>query len=470
MWRAYLAYRAESATRIQRFWRKKRTGAEYLQLRDQGHRVLGGRKERRRMSLLGSRRFLGDYLGINATNGPGAQIRNAAGIGSNEKTIFSCRAEILEAKFGRSSKPSPRIIVVTNSKFYIIAQALVNGQPHISAEKSVPLGAIKFIGASAARDDWFSLGIGSPQEPDPLMNCVFKTELFTQMQRVMPGGFNLKIGDTIEYAKKPGKMQQVKVLKDSQLPVDYYKSGGIHTQPGPNGRPSRLTGNRTAKPRPGAGSRPTPQPPAAVTAAAAIPAAASQGPVTVPHRPVSTQNAHAAVANSISNHTRNASGAGRAPPPPPPPATPARPASPPKILAKVLYDFAAQRENELSIHANEIVEIVQKSTNGWWLAKNQQTEQQAWVPAAYVQEQAPPAPRAPPAPPRAKPTPPQPPAKRPAANRKPAELQQRDSGMSLNTLNGSTGSRSSTPTPSLGRQSGGCSPGSQERHAAGEGG
>ncbi|KAI8683759.1 Myosin-1 [Fusarium keratoplasticum] len=485
MWRAYLAYRAESATRIQRFWRKKRTGAEYLQLRDQGHRVLGGRKERRRMSLLGSRRFLGDYLGINATNGPGAQIRNAAGIGSNEKTIFSCRAEILEAKFGRSSKPSPRIIVVTNSKFYIIAQALVNGQPHISAEKSVPLGAIRFIGASTARDDWFSLGIGSPQEPDPLMNCVFKTELFTQMQRVMPGGFNLKISDTIEYAKKPGKMQQVKVLKDSQLPVDYYKSGGIHTQPGeppnsvskptpkgkpvpprpitrgklikpggPNGRPSRLTGNRTAKPRPGAGSRPTPQPPAAVTAAAAIPAAASQGPVTVPHRPVSTQNAHAAVANSISNHTRNASGAGRAPPPPPPPAAPARPASPPKILAKVLYDFAAQRENELSIHANEIVEIVQKEnngkSNGWWLAKNQQTEQQAWVPAAYVQEQAPPAPRAPPAPPRAKPTPPQPPAKRPAANRKPAELQQRDSGMSLNTLNGSTGSRSSTPTPSLG--------------------
>ncbi|RSL52771.1 Myosin-1 [Fusarium duplospermum] len=482
MWRAYLAYRAESATRIQRFWRKKRTGAEYLQLRDQGHRVLGGRKERRRMSLLGSRRFLGDYLGINATAGPGAQIRNAAGIGSNEKTIFSCRAEILEAKFGRSSKPSPRIIVVTNSKFYIIAQMLNNGQPHISAEKSLPLGAIKFIGASTARDDWFSLGIGSPQEPDPLMNCVFKTELFTQMQRAMPGGFNLKIGDTIEYAKKPGKMQQVKVLKDSQLPVDYYKSGGIHTQPGeppnsvskptpkgkpvpprpitrgklikpggPNGRPSRLTGNRTAKPRPGAGSRPTPQPPAAVTAAAAIPAAVSQGPVTVPHRPVSTQNAHAAVANSISNHTRNSSGAGRAPPPPPPPAAPARPASPPKVLAKVLYDFAAQRANELSIHTNEIVEIVQKDENGWWLAKNQQTEQRAWIPAAYVQEQAPaPAPRAPPAPPRAKPTPPQPPAKRPAANRKPAELQQRDSGMSLNTLNGSTGSRSSTPTPSLG--------------------
>jgi myosin-1 len=43
-----------------------------------------------------------------------------------------------------------------------------------------------------------------------------------------------------------------------------------------------------------------------------------------------------------------------------------------------------------------------------------------------------------------------PPSKRPAAGRKPAELQQRDSGMSLNGASGSEGSRSNTPTPSLG--------------------
>lgn len=87
---------------------------------------------------------------------------------------------------------------------------------------------------------------------------------------------------------------------------------------------------------------------------------------------------------------------------------------------------------------------------GWWLAKK--GDGQAWVPAAYVEEQAPPpAPRAPPAPPvaKSKPTPPQPPAKRPAGYRKPADLQQRDSGMSLNGANGSDGSRSNTPTPSL---------------------
>ncbi|KJZ77553.1 Myosin-1 [Hirsutella minnesotensis 3608] len=463
MWRAYLAYRAESATRIQRMWKKKRTGAEFLQLRDQGHRVLQGRKERRRMSLLGSRRFLGDYLGANASAGPGAQIRNAAGIPSNERVIFSCRGEILEAKFGRSSKPSPRIIIVTSGKFYIIAQLLVNGQPQISIERSVPLGAIKFIGTSTCQDDWFSLGIGSAQEPDPLMSCIFKTEMFTQMQRLMPGGFNLKIGDVIEYAKKPNKMQQVKVMKDSQQRADFYKSGAVHTQQGeapnsvsrpmpkakpvpprpitrgklikpggPGGRPSRITGNRTTQPRPGASAaRATPQPPAALSSTTGASVAAS-----------------AAATRPLANHSRNqnstSSVAGRAPPPPPPPA--AAPA-PGKIMAKVLYDFAGQRENELSIRAGEMLEIVQKENNGWWLAKNAQ--KQAWVPAAYVEEQAPPPPRAP-APASGKAKPPAPPAKRPVAGRKPADLGQRDSGMSLNGASGSEGSRSTTPTPSLG--------------------
>ncbi|KAK4147805.1 P-loop containing nucleoside triphosphate hydrolase protein [Dichotomopilus funicola] len=464
MWRAYLAYRAESATRIQRFWRKKRTGAEYLQLRDEGHRVLQGRKERRRMSILGSRRFLGDYLGINASAGPGVQLRNGMQLGSNERAVFSCRGEILEAKFGRSSKPSPRIFVVTNSKYYIVAQVMgQNHQVQVVVERSFPIGAIKFVSTSTARDDWFSLGVGSQQEADPLLNCVLKTEMFTQMKRVMPGGFNLKIGDTIEYAKKPGKMQIVKVLKDSPSPHDFYKSGAVHTQPGeppssvsrptpkgkpvpprpitrgklikpggPNGRPSRVPVNRTPQARPGASaaasSRPVPQPqPAAAAAAAAVTA-------------------------SIPSHTRNQSNSSvRAPPPPPPAAPPAKP----KIMAKVLYDFAGQRDNELPIHAGEVIEIVQKENNGWWLAKT--PGGQAWVPAAYVEEQvAAPvvAPRPPPPPPaatngaaaRAKPAAPQPPAKRPAAGRKPVALQARDSGMSMN---GSDSSRSSTPTPSL---------------------
>ncbi|KAK0751458.1 P-loop containing nucleoside triphosphate hydrolase protein [Schizothecium vesticola] len=464
MWRAYLAYRAESATRIQRFWRKKRVGAEYLQLRDQGHRVLGGRKERRRMSILGSRRFLGDYLGINASNGPGAQIRNGMNLSGSERAVFSCRGEILEAKFGRSSKASPRIIVVTNSKYYVIAQVLAQGgHAQIIVEKCFPLGSIKFIGASTARDDWFSLGVGSPQEADPLLNCLLKTEMFTQMQRVMPGGFNLKIAETIEYAKKPGKMQLVKVLKDAPSQVDFYKSGAVHTQPGepPNSVSRPTPKGKPVPPRPitkgklirpggpkGRPARNTPQnrtPQARPSAASSRPAAAAAA------TPIASASARIPV------HTRQTSNSStvRAPPPPPP----SMPARPPRITAKVLYAFADVNNPAMSIGEGQVIEIVQKENNGWWLAKI--AAGQFWVPASYVEEQvqAPPpvaAPRLPPPPPApaangagrgaAKPTPP---VKRPAAGRKPApapSLPARDSGMSMN---GSDGSRSNTPTPSM---------------------
>lgn len=379
MWRAYLAYRAESATRIQTFWRKKRTGAEYLQLRDQGHKVLQGRKERRRMSILGSRRFMGDYLGINASHGPGAQIRSGINLGSNEKAVFSCRGEVLEHKFGRSSKPSPRILVVTNSKFYIVAQVLAQNQVQMVIERMLPLGAIKFISTSTCRDDWVALGVGSPQEPDPLLNCVFKTELLTQMQRVMPGGFHLQIGDSVEYHKKANKLQAVKVLKDAPTPADFYKSGAIHTQQGeppnsvsrptprprpvpprpitrgklikaggPNGRPSKMPHNRTAQSRP-------------ATAAAAASRPVVPQPPQVRNTPAATSTPAAfSVAPSHTSPLSGSTSAVRSPPPPPPAAPPAKA----RMMAKVLYDFQGQKENELSIHAGQMIEIIQKEDNG----------------------------------------------------------------------------------------------------------
>lgn len=366
VWRAYLRIRVEAATRIQRMWRKKRAGAEFLVLRERGHKVLQGRKERRRFSLLGSRRFMGDYLGIGASNGPGSRVRSA--INLSEAVLFSCRGELLETKFGRSSKASPRILILTKSKFYIVMQHLVQKQVQIAIERAISLGAIKFVSVSACRDDWFSLGVSSPQEADPLLCCVLKTELFTHMSMAMPGGgFQLKIGPSIEYAKKPGKIQTIKVVKDSTMRDDFYKSQTIHTTQGeppnsvskplpkgkpvaakpftkgrlirpggPGGRPSRMTnGNRNTKP---------------VSNNFSAPAPAQSRNVPQP-------------AAAIPSHTRNtpSSSSGRAVPPPPPPAPPAAAREP---QYRALYDFNGQSANEITIAKDELVNIIQKENNG----------------------------------------------------------------------------------------------------------
>lgn len=361
MWRAYLRVRAEAATRIQRLWRKYQSGAEFVKLRDEGHRTLQDRKERRRFSLVGSRRFMGDYLGINASSGPGSRMR--AAINLSEPAIFSCRGAILESKFGRSSKESARTLILTRSKLYVVVQAVVNKQLSTSVEKAIPLSSIKFISISTLADDWFSLGVGSPQEPDPLLMCQLKTELFTRMKNNMPGGFNLKISDAIEYAKKPGKMAVIKVMKDSQVHEDWYKSAVIHTRQGeppnsrskptpkgkpvpakpftkgklirpggPNGRPSRITNASTRN-----------------TAPVATPSGQGRN---VPAQPAAV---------SIPSHTRQQSSTSRAVPPPPPPAPPAAKQEP---QYRALYDFPGQSANEITLKKDDIITIVQKENNG----------------------------------------------------------------------------------------------------------
>ncbi|KAH7408224.1 P-loop containing nucleoside triphosphate hydrolase protein [Phaeosphaeria sp. MPI-PUGE-AT-0046c] len=450
-WRNYLRYRIECATRIQRFWRKLNGGKEFIELRDQGHKVLQGRKERRRYSLVGYRRFMGDYLGIGNKGGPGEVIANAIGISGGEDVPFSCRAEVLVSKLGRSSKPEPRTLILTKRNVYLVKQVLVNRQVQIQAERTIPVGSIKFVSCSTLKDDWFSIGAGSPQEPDPLVNCIFKTEFFTHLTNVLRGSLTLRIGETIEYNKKPGKLAQVKVIKDATVPRDdLYKSSTVHTGPGeppnsiskptpkgkqvaakpitkgkllrpggPGGGPSKLA-SRPAQSRPvptPAASQPTPTP------------AAAQQPRAVP-QPV------AALSNGTSN-TRTAS-AGRVAPPPPPPAPPAAPPAPKEPTYKALYDFAGQSAGELSVRKDEIILVTQKENNGWWLASRLDKSASGWAPSAYLEEvqhkpAPPPPPPAPPArPANGKPKPPAPPAKRPAG-RKPAPSpgdSARDSGYS----------------------------------------
>ena len=80
-YRNYMRYKHECARRIQRFWKNNKEGLVYAQVRDHGHQILGGRKERRRFSLLSYRRFHGDYIGINSKSALGEELARACGIG-----------------------------------------------------------------------------------------------------------------------------------------------------------------------------------------------------------------------------------------------------------------------------------------------------------------------------------------------------------------------------------------------------
>ncbi|KAL8806713.1 MAG: hypothetical protein Q9223_004611 [Gallowayella weberi] len=503
-WRNYLRYRIECATRIQRFWRRVSGGDEFIKARDYGHQILQGRMERRRYSLLGSRRFMGDYLGIGNSRGPGEVIRRAINLSSNEAVRFSCRCDLLETKFGRSSKSSPRILVLTSKNVYLVLQSLVNRQVSIQAERTIPLGAIKFISTSSLKDDWFSLGVSSPQEADPLINCVFKTEFFTQMKMALPGGPPLKISEVIEYNKKPGKPSTVKAIKDPSVPRDdYYKSGTIHTGPG---EPPNSISKRTPKPKQVAGkpitsgkllrpggpggapgklssratsSRPIPQPPPSqrnTPQSRPVPAQPKQIPQVAISQPQPAPQPIAAVNGASHGRNDSASSITRAPPPPPPPA--AAPPAVQKDTYKALYEFPGQSEIELTIAKDEIIEVIRKEPNGWWLSKKLDGSAQGWAPSAYLTPEVykPTPPPAPPAAPsshpppamngvvangtsrptpaaRVKPTPPAPPTKRPAGRKPAPPLAPRDSAVSMSSTDGGSGRVTPEPTAAGGKPS-----------------
>lgn len=377
-WRNYLRYRVECATRIQRFWRRVNGGLEFIKLRDYGHKVLQGKKERRRFSLIGSRRFLGDYIGINNRGGPGELIRGSINLPPGERCVFSCRCELLVAKFGRSSKPAPRILIMTKQAIYIIVQTIINGQVQISSERTIKLPNISYVGCSNLKDDWFSIAASGSQEADPLLTCALKTEFFTQLSIIKPGGLDLRIGNAIQYNKKPGKPATVKAIKDDTIPRhdDLYKSGEIRTSQGeppnsisaptpkgkavarpitsgkliksggPNGQASKLTH------RPATTPRPIPQPTAQ---SQPFPQAAAQS------RPF--PQPAAGIVNGTQNHNVSA-GSTRAVPPPPPPPPVAAPA-PRKDIYRALYDFNGASASELAgMVKDDLLEILKKEENG----------------------------------------------------------------------------------------------------------
>ncbi|TFK84196.1 hypothetical protein K466DRAFT_233629 [Polyporus arcularius HHB13444] len=402
-WRNYMRYKHECARRIQRFWKNNKESIEYAKIRDYGHQILAGRKERRRFSLLGYRRFMGDYLDINGKSALGEELIEACDLG-RDKVTFSSRGQLLVSKLGRSSKPSPRFLVLTEKALYIAVTNAKDGQTFTTLERKINLVTIKSISMSNLRDDWLVLNLGPTEEGDPIISCVFKTELVTHMLKLTQGSINVVIGPIIDYNKKKEKKAQIKFIKDETVPRnDTYKSHTVHVPSGepPNSQSYPMPKRKEGVVRPitqgkllrkgGPSDKPT----------ASRPKPASQP---LPGKSAVTP----AVKPPAATSSTTSSAAPRAPPPPPRgPVTPPPPPPEPDVdLYKAKYAFEGQ-EGEMTLKKDDIVELVEKDDNGWWLVKKDGVE--GWAPHNYL-ELVPPKPKAAAPPP---PPPPPPAAKRP---------------------------------------------------------
>lgn len=399
-WRNYWRYKNECARRIQRFWKNNKEALEYAKVREYGHQVLAGRKERRRYSLLSYRRFLGDYLDVNGKNIVGSDLRSACGLGAEQAT-FSSKVQILVSKLARPSKLHPRFLVVTAKAVYIAVTSEKDGQIQTSLERKIPLVTIKSISMSNLSDDWLALNCNSSDEGDPVLHCRFKTELTANLLTLTQASISVLIGPSIEYAKKKDKKAQIQFIRDEKVANDdNYKSHAVHV---PSGEPPSSTSRPAAKRKPGivrpitqgkllrAGgpsdkgktSRPKPAVQPLLGKSAQL--------ATVRPTPVAPPK------SAPAPPTRNSV---PSPPPPPPPKAPEA------EVYKAKFAFEGQ-EGEISLKKDDTVELVEKDDNGWWLVRKD--GQEGWAPNNYL-ELVPPKPKAAPAARSPPPRPPPPPS------------------------------------------------------------
>ncbi|KAI9495701.1 P-loop containing nucleoside triphosphate hydrolase protein [Zychaea mexicana] len=397
-WRSYVRYKHECARKIQRFWRQNKYNIGYLQAREYGHELLGGRKERRRFSLLSMRKFTGDYLDVRSGTGLATMIRNALTLKGGEEVVFSMRGSTLVPRAMRSSIPSPRTLVLTNQGLHVLVTTKNGKMINMTDEKILSLNVISGVSTSTLRDDWIVLHVDNSPDGDTILSCIFKTELITHMAQQTGGRLRVNVDPQIQYKKKGGKSVTMKFVKNEKVPRDdVYKSHVVNV---PSGEPANSASFPPCATKPRLTSTSSRKPAARKPAASAARSAPRPKPA-----------ASAAASRPLPPIQNNA----RAAPPPPPPA----PATPSLPQFKAIYPFQSEESGEIAFEKDDILEIAEKDENGWWLARKDGKE--GWVPSNYLEEYVAPKPTpAPPPPPARRAAPPPPPAPAASTTTKPA--------------------------------------------------
>ncbi|CAI4643973.1 AVB_G0041120.mRNA.1.CDS.1 [Saccharomyces cerevisiae] len=410
-WRRFLQRRIDAATKIQRTIRERKEGNKYEKLRDYGTKVLGGRKERRSMSLLGYRAFMGDYLSCNESKSKGAYIKRQVSI--KEKVIFSIHGEALHTKFGRSAQRLKKTFLLTPTTLYIVGQTLVQNAMTYTQDYKIDVRNIQAVSLTNLQDDWVAIKLASSGQPDPLINTYFKTELITHLKR-LNDKIQIKIGSAIEYQKKPGKLHSVKCQINESAPKygDIYKSSTISVRRGnpPNSQVHKKPRKKSSiSSGYHASSSQATRRPVSIAAAQHVPTAPASRHSKKPAPPPPGMQNKAATRRSVPNpaSTLTASKSNARPSPPtaatratpaaaamgsdrqaniPPPPSPPPPSSKPKEpMFEAAYDFSGSGSpSELPLKKGDVIYITREEPSGWSLGKLLDGSKEGWVPTAYM--------------------------------------------------------------------------------------
>ncbi|XP_037612098.1 unconventional myosin-Ie isoform X2 [Sebastes umbrosus] len=395
------------ARTIQRAWRKYMARKKYVQMREEASDLLLNRKERRRHSL--NRNFVGDYLGMDDR----PELRQF--LAKREKIDFADKV----TKYDRRFKGIKRDLILTPKSVYLIGREKVKqgpekGQVTEVLKRRIDVDKILALSLSTMQDDFMIL---HEQEYDSLLECIFKTEFISLLdrrfeektQRKLP----LKFSNTLELKLKKenwgflsggGSRQVLFVGGQGDQPVLKPTSKSLQVSIGPglpkNTRPTRksfsqVRSSNASRPHQNTPSRAAPGPPVAhqngglkntnhaanqrntqhhgqkhpPQANATRPFLPSNGNQ-LKERGGSRQQPNldclkvpeqGAAGAHRPSASRPAPGGGRPKPAPKP--------KPQVPQCKALYAYDAQDTDELSFNADDVIDVIKEDASGWWTGR-----------------------------------------------------------------------------------------------------
>lgn len=403
---------ADAANNISRCWRSYMLRKYYMELRAAATELLAGRKERRRLSI--NRLFMGDYINYLEN----AQLQEVMTTKKGERITFADLFAIPTKKggLGGGLKLEKAFTLLSDQAIYFVQRVKdkKSKQFVMQLTRRIDLNTIGSVSLSQLADNYVVIHITGTGVEDMICECEKKTEFVTILNDLMKSkvGKPLTLNCTnqvqfngakgkkgvIEFKKDPTGQKKLALLSGSLAKAVVTIAEGLpaSTKPKAVAMPTSTTSSKSsagAAPGYGGGMQSTPSShyqesasskggAASGGAPAATAAAASRTPA---YGGAGAGARPGGAAAAGSNARPGAAAAAAAAPPPaarPPPPKPAKPADTrPKY--KVLYDYTAAGDDELTIREGEVMFLISKDASGWW--EGEINGKKGLFPGNYVQ-------------------------------------------------------------------------------------
>ncbi|EFC37173.1 myosin [Naegleria gruberi] len=351
----------DNATQMQRLWRNYKLKRYFIKLRNTSADLLEGRKQRRRLSL--NRNFLGDHANY-MDNAQLQEVMKKQGRKDDGGVVFGDIFMRPKKKLLKGVTFDKIWGLLTNEALYFIHREKVKKQFIMDMLCRISMNQIQCVSMSQLSDNWLAIQINDPNIDDLFLECENKTEFLAILNDQYRAKMNRDIPRTFENMLSFTENKKKKTVKKAEFVLD------------PKSKLANVSGSGSGYKIGIADGLPASSQPKKVEVKMQAYQANNQ-PKQIGHRMSLLETAPIQESTYLAQQQEQGGGAYKKKLPPPP-----KKDEKPKV--KVLYNYQASADDELTLREGEIITLLDKDPSGWWEGEKQ--GKRGLFPGNYCQE------------------------------------------------------------------------------------